>query len=69
MLRIRSGASARTYQRSLTIANEAGISRVVVIHCGSPRSEDIVGRLRRGYHGNGYSGCIVRPDELTTVEI
>ena len=51
------------------IANEAGISRVVVIHCGSPHSEEVVGRLRRGYRGNGYSGCIVCPDELTTVEI
>ncbi len=69
MLRIRSGASARDISEVVDIANEAGISRVVVIHCGSPRSEDIVGRLRRGCHGNGYSGCIVRPDELTTVEI
>jgi ribonuclease Z len=51
------------------IATEAGVSRVVIIHCGSPSSEDIVDRLGRGYHGKGYDGCIVRPDELTTVDL
>jgi len=51
------------------IATEAEISRLVIIHCGSPFSDDVVAKLRRGYDGNGYGGCILRPDELTTVEM
>ena len=53
----------------IDIATEAGISTLVLIHSSSPSTEHIVGRLRRGYEGNSYDGCIVRPDELTTVEV
>ncbi len=51
------------------IATEAGVSRIVVIHCGSPNSEEIVDRLHRGYGDKGFGGSVVRPDELTTVDL
>ena len=49
------------------IATEAEIPRVVIIHCGSRSGDDVVARIRRGYHGKGYHGCVVYPDELTTL--
>jgi len=49
------------------IANEADISRLVVIHCGHTRRDDVIARLRRGYDGNGYDGRLEYPDELTTI--
>ena len=50
------------------ITLDGGIRRIVLIH-GSPLWDDVVARLRRGYGGEGYEGLVVRPDELTTVEI
>lgn len=50
------------------IAVDGGIPRIILIH-GSPLGDDVVEKLRRGYGGKGYDGLVVRPDELTTVEI
>lgn len=50
------------------IACDGGIRRVVLIH-GSPLGDDIVDTLRRGYDNRGYDGIVLRPDELTTVEV
>ena len=50
------------------IALDGGIRRIVLIH-GAPLGDDVVARLRRGYGGKGYDGLVVRPDELTTVEM
>ena len=50
------------------ITADGAIGRVVLIH-GSPSEEAAVAKLRRGYGGKGYDGLVVRPDELTTVEL
>lgn len=50
------------------ITADAGIRRVVLIH-GSPSEKRSLALLRRGYGGKGYYGHVVRPAELTTVEI
>ena len=51
------------------IATEAGIPRIVVIHCGSRSGDDVIAKLHRGYEGKGYDGCVVYPDELTTLAL
>lgn len=50
------------------IAVDGEIPRIILIH-GSPLGEEIVAKLRQGYDGKGYDGLVVRPEELTTVEL
>ena len=50
------------------IALDGGIRRIVLIH-GSPLGDDVVELLRRGYGDRGFDGLVLRPDELTTIDL
>jgi ribonuclease BN (tRNA processing enzyme) len=50
------------------IAVDGGIPRIVLIH-GAPPAERAADMLRQGYGDKGYDGLVLRPDEMTTIEL
>jgi len=52
----------------IDLATKADIPRVVGIH-GTSGLEHITALLRKGYNGTGFNGQVLRPDELTTIDL
>lgn len=52
----------------MDITADSGIGRVVLIH-NSPSEAYSVAKLRQGYAGKAFQGFVVRPDEMTSLEL